>query len=75
LEVFKKELTTQEFESEYKIYKKMSKENKQWERQKSVKILSGGVQYFISKVFQDSKQMTAVTKNKKTKKKKRGNKS
>jgi hypothetical protein len=33
------------------------------------KILSGGVQDLISKVFQDSKQMTAVTKNQKTKKK------
>jgi hypothetical protein len=43
----------------------MTKENKQWERPKSVKILSGGVQDLISKVFQDSKQMTAVTKNQK----------
>jgi hypothetical protein len=43
----------------------MTKENKQWERPKSVKILSGGVQDLLCKAFQGSTNLTAVTKNQK----------
>lgn len=59
LENFKKQLSLQQFESEYKIYKKSTKENRNWQRPSTSKLKQNSKEFIVKTL-----ETATVSKNK-----------